>query len=57
VWQTVDHALKIKDRIDPSHRFNGERRFRKPSQLEEVAPAVRPTRSLGQRDRLSRFAI
>jgi hypothetical protein len=55
--QTVDRALEIKDRIDPSHRFNCERRFREMSQLEEVASAVRPAQSLGQRDRLPRFAI
>src|SRR5690242_13246211 len=55
--QTVDRALEIKDRIDPSHRFNSERRFREMSQLEEVASAVRPAQSLGQRDRLPRFAI
>jgi hypothetical protein len=55
--QTDDRALEIKDCIDPSHRLNRERCFRELSQLEEVAPAMCPTQSLGQRDWLSCLPI
>jgi hypothetical protein len=38
--QTIDRALKIKDRVDASHCLDRERCFRELSQLEEVAPAM-----------------
>jgi hypothetical protein len=55
--QTIDGALSIEDRIDPADSFDRQRRLREFRQLEEVAPAVRPTQRLDQRVRLSCLGV
>jgi len=51
--QSVDGALGIKDRVDAPHRLDGKRGMRDLGQLEQLAPAVRPTPGVGDRARLS----
>ena len=47
--QAVDGALGVEDGVDAPHRLDGERSARHLGQLEQLAPAVRPTRGLGDR--------
>jgi hypothetical protein len=51
--QVVNGALGVKDGVDPPHRLDGERGAQQLGQLEQLAPAMRPTPGLGDRPRLS----
>jgi hypothetical protein len=55
--QTIDGALGVEDRIDPTDRLDRQWRLGEFRQFEEVASAVRPTQRLDQRRRLSCLGI
>jgi hypothetical protein len=55
--EAVDVALDVEDRIDPTHRFDRERRLGKIGEDEQLAPFMRPARGLGDRPRFTRRVI
>ena len=55
--QAVDLALDVEDRVDPAHRFDGQRRLRDIGEHEQFASSMCPTRGFGNRARLARGMI
>jgi hypothetical protein len=49
----VDRPLGVKDRVDPPDRLGSQRRAVDFGELEQLAPAMRPTRRLGDGPRFS----
>lgn len=47
--QAVGGALDLEDRVDPRHRLDGDRSLPQVSQLEELAPGMRPAGCLAER--------
>jgi hypothetical protein len=55
--QAVDGALGCEDRVDPPHRLGGERGTGDLGELEQLAPAMRPARGLGDRAGLAAWRV